>query len=447
MRTGLTLLAVGLLAACLASCGRNLAAPLSRAKAESKKMETATFAAGCFWGVEATFRRIKGVEATAAGYSGGSLENPTYEDVCTDRTGHAEAVQVQYDPAQVSYEQLLDVFWNNHDPTTPNRQGPDVGTQYRSVIFYHSPEQKAAAVASKEQARKERQVPAARSSPRSCRPRRSGGPRTTTSSTWKNAASPVATWIDLGVVHPVALGSEPRMTGYSVIIPAYNEEQWLGVSLSAAGEAMRAVGLAGEIIVVDNNSTDRTAEVARQHGAQVVFEPINQISRARNAGARKAGGQYLIFLDADTSLSAALLHKALCNLTNGKCCGGGAVVDLDGRLPWYARWILLWNRLSVRCKWAAGCFIYCLREGFAAVGGFSEKVFASEEIWFSRRLQRWGKPRGMTFQIITRPTIVTSSRKLHGHPVRNLLAFCFVLLFPFAVRSRRLSALWYRYRG
>ena len=113
-------------------------------------MEMATFAAGCFWGVEETFRQTKGVTATAVGYSGGTLENPTYEDVCTDRTGHAEAVQVEYDPAQVSYEKLLDIFWNNHDPTTPNRQGPDVGTQYRSVIFYHGPEQQAVAVASKE---------------------------------------------------------------------------------------------------------------------------------------------------------------------------------------------------------------------------------------------------------------------------------------------------------
>ena len=113
-------------------------------------MQTATFGAGCFWGVEAAFRRVPGVSAACVGYTGGSLENPTYEDVCTDRTGHAEAVQVIYDPAQISYEQLLDVFWNCHDPTTPNRQGPDVGTQYRSAIFYHTPEQEAAARASKE---------------------------------------------------------------------------------------------------------------------------------------------------------------------------------------------------------------------------------------------------------------------------------------------------------
>jgi len=110
----------------------------------------ATFGAGCFWGVEAAFRQVKGVVATAVGYMGGTLDKPTYEDVCTDRTGHAEVVQVEYDPAQVSYEVLLEVFWANHNPTTLNRQGPDVGTQYRSAIFYHTPEQEAAAKASKE---------------------------------------------------------------------------------------------------------------------------------------------------------------------------------------------------------------------------------------------------------------------------------------------------------
>lgn len=112
-------------------------------------MAIATFGAGCFWGVEETFRTIDGVTSTAVGYLGGKLDNPTYEDVCTGASGHAEVLQVEYDPAKVRYEDLLDVFWSCHNPTTLNRQGPDIGTQYRSAIFFHTPEQEAAARKSK----------------------------------------------------------------------------------------------------------------------------------------------------------------------------------------------------------------------------------------------------------------------------------------------------------
>ena len=111
----------------------------------NENLQMATFAAGCFWGVEEAFRKIKGVRSTMVGYTGGKFKNPTYEDVCTDNTGHAEAVQIQYDPSEASYEQLLDVFWSIHDPTTKNRQGPDMGSQYRSVICYHTSEQEAIA--------------------------------------------------------------------------------------------------------------------------------------------------------------------------------------------------------------------------------------------------------------------------------------------------------------
>lgn len=113
-------------------------------------MEKAMFGAGCFWGVEAAFRKVPGVASTAVGYSGGQNENPTYKEVCSGRTGHAEVVEIEFDPDAVSYEALLDVLWRIHDPTTMNRQGPDVGTQYRSVIYFHSPGQETAARASKE---------------------------------------------------------------------------------------------------------------------------------------------------------------------------------------------------------------------------------------------------------------------------------------------------------
>jgi peptide-methionine (S)-S-oxide reductase len=112
--------------------------------------EKAIFGAGCFWGVESAFRAVEGVSEVICGYSGGHLKNPTYHDVCTGETGHAEVVQVEYDPSQISYQHLLEVFWNCHNPTTRNRQGPDIGTQYRSAIFFYTPEQEAAAKASKE---------------------------------------------------------------------------------------------------------------------------------------------------------------------------------------------------------------------------------------------------------------------------------------------------------
>lgn len=112
-------------------------------------MKKATFGAGCFWGVEAAFRRVPGVVSTAVGYTGGAFENPTYQDVCSGTTGHAEVIEIEYDPSQVSYEELLALFWSIHDPTTLNRQGPDLGAQYRSAIFFHDTEQQAAALASK----------------------------------------------------------------------------------------------------------------------------------------------------------------------------------------------------------------------------------------------------------------------------------------------------------
>jgi glycosyltransferase involved in cell wall biosynthesis len=231
---------------------------------------------------------------------------------------------------------------------------------------------------------------------------------------------------------------------YSVIIPAYNEESWLPQTLTRLQTTMADSGLPGEIIVVDNNSIDKTAQIAAAHGARVIFEQRNQISRARNTGAGAARGDYFIFLDADTLLPTGLLKTALKNLESGTCCGGGAwVSSLETPPPAARRSISFWNRLSRAFDWAAGCFIYTLRQGFETVGGFSEKVYASEEIWFSRQLRAWGKSKGLTFRIIRNPPIVTSVRKLNGFTPRQALLLVLILLFPLALRSRGLCSFWY----
>ena len=230
---------------------------------------------------------------------------------------------------------------------------------------------------------------------------------------------------------------------YSIIVPAFNEEGWLAKSLPAIHRAMGAVDKSGELIVVDNNSTDATAVVAERHGAKVVFEPINQISRSRNAGARIAQGAYLVFVDADTLITADLLKTALANLESGTCCGGGALVRFETSCPWHAQKLAgFWNWISSTLGYAAGSFVYCLRDGFDAIGGFSEKVYASEEVWLSRDLQRWGRKRELRFCIITDHHVTTSARKL-DQPIRNTLGLLLMLLFPPAIFFRRLCFPWY----
>jgi glycosyltransferase involved in cell wall biosynthesis len=231
---------------------------------------------------------------------------------------------------------------------------------------------------------------------------------------------------------------------YSIIIPAYNEEKWLLRTLDALHQAMSQVTLSGELIVVDNNSSDNTAYVAEQGGARVVFEPVNQISRARNTGARMAQGRYFIFVDADTLISAELLQRALDNLA-GNCCGGGVRVVFDEADSLAVRaGLALWNGVSRRLRWAAGCFVYARREGFEAVGGFSEQVYASEEIWFSRALRRWGKKRQQEFCIIDEFAAVSSGRKLQWFSTWQQLGLLLMCLFlPFFVHFKKLCGFWY----
>jgi len=241
---------------------------------------------------------------------------------------------------------------------------------------------------------------------------------------------------------PGGVKQAPEMR-YSIIVPAYNEERFLPATLQALSRAMAAVPGVGEIIVVDNNSSDDTANVAREHGARVVFEAVNQISRARNAGAAMARGPYLVFVDADTLVGPDTLRLALDALGGGAICGGGARVSMNHpkRLPHAA--VAAWNFVSRHSRLAAGCFLFCRRDAFEAIGGFSLKVYASEEIWLSVALGRWGRVREQQFVILDR-AVSTSGRKIDwfspGAIAKQVLIF---LVFPLAVRSKRFCGAWY----
>jgi len=235
---------------------------------------------------------------------------------------------------------------------------------------------------------------------------------------------------------------------YSVIIPAYNEAAALPGTLGAARAAMAGVAQAvqrrGELIVVDNNSADETAAVARAYGARVVFEGHNQISRARNAGGRAAAGRFLVFIDADTLIDAELLGAALRAMHDDGAGGGGARVAFDRDVVWPARLTLgAWNLYSRLMREAAGCFIFCTAEAFAAVEGFSERLYASEELWFSKAIKKWGKTRGQAMVILTDHAAITSARKA-DRPLHTAATLTLMLLFPPAVFFRRLCGFWYR---
>ena len=232
---------------------------------------------------------------------------------------------------------------------------------------------------------------------------------------------------------------------YSVIIPAYNEEVFLPYTLAGLHMAMKSVPSPGEIIVVDNNSSDMTAEVARECGAKIVFEPFRQIARARNSGAQAAKSAFLIFLDADTFLPPPLLNEALALLESGSYCGGGTLLNFDSQLPFMADMLVkFWNWLSKTNKLAAGSFIFCLAQGFFEIGGFDEKTYAGEEIFLSRRMSTWGKKHNLLFTILDDYPVITSSRKFQWYSslqiARLLLLFT---VFPFALRRRSLCRFWY----
>ena len=239
---------------------------------------------------------------------------------------------------------------------------------------------------------------------------------------------------------------------FSIIIPAWNEEAFLPKTLTstiAVLQQLETKGIHhGELIVVDNNSSDSTADIARQFGVQVVFEPINQIARARNRGAAAASGDCLIFLDADTCCSENLLEHVLDKLSGGTVVGGGSTIAADREVcPAALRGIQFWNWLGCKARLAAGCFVYCRKDAFEAIGGFSDRVYAGEEIFLSRLLKRWGKQHDMRFDIVTLYPVITSARKLDWYSPMQLARQALLILIPGAVFSKRLCRTWYDSRA
>jgi len=237
--------------------------------------------------------------------------------------------------------------------------------------------------------------------------------------------------------------SDPHI---SVLIPAYNEEEWIANAIGSVHRSFAALSdLSYEIIVCDNHSSDATAEIARAGGAQVVFEPHNQIARARNAAARAAKGKWLIFMDADTLLNAGTLGETIKGLGSGAVGAGGAVVRMDSEdFPRFLRVLLvIWNGISVVFKLAAGSYIYCHREAWSETGGFDERVYVSEEIWFSIKLKAWCRKKRLKFQIITKAPMVTSARKLKWYTPWQGIRQLLFLAWPRATMERSNCAFWY----
>ncbi|HEY3762356.1 MAG TPA: glycosyltransferase [Verrucomicrobiae bacterium] len=233
----------------------------------------------------------------------------------------------------------------------------------------------------------------------------------------------------------------------SIIVPAFNEERLLGESLaqiSAAMVSFQKPGWTTELIVCDNNSTDATAQIARAAGAKVVFEPINQIARARNTGASSATGDWLIFVDADSHPSADLFADVAKEIQAGDCIAGGATIRMD-EYHFAANWIVkLWNLTSRRLRLLAGSFIFCEAATFRKVGGFSNDLFAAEELELSVRLKKTAKESGKKLVVLHRHPLVTSARKMKLYTIREHLRFVFAAVFnrrTFA--SREAAHLWY----
>jgi glycosyltransferase involved in cell wall biosynthesis len=230
----------------------------------------------------------------------------------------------------------------------------------------------------------------------------------------------------------------------SVVVPAFNEEALLAGSLAAIREAMRAFKDA-ELIVCDNNSTDRTSEIARSAGANVVFEAVNQIARARNTGAAAASGDWLLFVDADSYPTLYLFEDVLEQINGGRCIAGGATVALESTDRTIRFWVAAWNFLSRRARWAAGSFVFCEAAAFRRLGGFNQDLYAGEEIDLFRRLKRLAREQRREIVILHRHPLRTSDRKAHLYTKREHFAFMLktLLLGGRNLRSRESCYAWY----
>ena len=231
---------------------------------------------------------------------------------------------------------------------------------------------------------------------------------------------------------------------FSVVIPAWNESEQIDATLAAVKHAVSVQPYSGDIIVVDNNSTDDTADIATNAGARVVFEPINQIARARNTGAQASNAEWLVFVDADSIMSPELLTSSLQALSSGAVIGGGSTVAMDRDIKGLPNLVLrFWNWWSVKSRTAAGCYIYCSKEAFESVGRFDERQYAAEELYLSKKLRKLAKKREQQFVIQTHAPIVSSARKIDWYSPWQLFKQVLLLLLPGATRSRVMCGVWY----
>lgn len=278
-----------------------------------------------------------------------------------------------------------------------------------------------------------------------------GGPRIARPASWRLEGS-ASGW-------EVAAGKENLHTGpavcrttvnISIIVPAFNEEKLLARTLEklrAAARAFTARGWEFEVIVCDNNSTDRTAELAQAAGARVVFEPVNQIARARNRGASVAAGDWLFFVDADSYPSRELLADAAAQITSGRCVGGGATVRLDAPTLRLRFWCGLWNLISRLARWPAGSFVFCEAAAFRRLGGFSTQLFVAEEIDFGQRLKRLARATSRKVVILSRHPLTTSARKAHLYSQAEMARFLLRSVVGRGRTFRDRAACWPWYDG